>query len=116
MIKRSLITDPAGQESPQRQVEFPKILAIVPFIRVTGYRRSESGVAQVNIQCDTWVDQEYLEKIDSTLARLEEKMRIIDEDLYGLSVPNHGDEAMAKCPRTSVRVCSSYEYLQMVMN
>lgn len=60
------ITDQARQESPQRQVEFPKILAIVPFVRVTGHRQSEDGDDEVQLQCDTWVKQRYLEQIDST--------------------------------------------------
>jgi hypothetical protein len=78
-------TDQARHETPQLQVKFPKILAIVPFIHVTG-RKSEGGLAKVHVQCDTWVDQGYLEQIDSTLAKLEAKMRIMDADSYVLSV------------------------------
>jgi hypothetical protein len=138
--------DQASHGSPQQEVDCHRILALVPFIRVTDHRQSADGAAEVKMECNTWVDRGYLEKLESGLEQLEKPMSM-EEDLYALQQsgsnrdltlccrgqktsyfnrpPTKQDEdlanqamaeALAKYPRTSMRVSPSSECFQRTMD
>jgi hypothetical protein len=91
-VTKSRLRWPSGRyqidqthQGSQPQVDFHRILILVPFIRVTDHRRGEDGAAEVKIECNAWVNREYLEKLESSLKQLEEQWRMMDKDLYALS-------------------------------